>query len=63
MTAGAGNAILGAMAAMLPSTTCTPALREAGCFPVANGDLHMLQAVGAAHAAIYYKVLDNGTCP
>ncbi|MGA9490329.1 MAG: hypothetical protein WBV80_08770 [Mycobacterium sp.] len=51
------------MAAMLPSTTCTPALREAGCFPVANGDLHMLQAVGAAHAAIYYKVLDNGTCP
>jgi hypothetical protein len=65
MTAGARNAILEAMAAMLPSATCTPALRSAGCvgFPVANGDLHRLQAFGAAHAGVCAKILDDGTRP
>jgi hypothetical protein len=65
MTAGARNAILGAMAATLPSATCTPALRGAGWFrfPVAAGDLHRLQAFDAAHAGVCSKILDDGTCP
>jgi hypothetical protein len=65
MTAGARNAILEAMAAMLPSATGTRALRGAGCFgfPVANGDLHTLQAFGAARADVCATILDDGTCP
>jgi hypothetical protein len=65
MTAGARNAILGAMAAMLPSATCTPAPRGTGrCgFPVASGDLDTLQVVGAAHAGTCSNILDDGTCP
>ncbi len=65
MTAGATNAILEAMAATLPSATRTPTLRDAGRwgFPVANGDLHTLQAFGAAHAGMCSKTLDDGTCP
>jgi hypothetical protein len=64
MTTGARNAILGAMAAMLPSATCTPAPRGSGrCrFPVAVGDLDTLQVVGAADAGRCAKILDDGTC-
>jgi hypothetical protein len=64
MTAGAMYAILGAMAATLPSATGTPAPRGAGRggFPVASSDLDTLQVVGAAHAGTCSKVLDNGTC-
>jgi hypothetical protein len=63
MTAGAGNAILVAMAATLPSAPCTPALRGAGCcgFAVASGDLHPLQVVRAEHAGMCSTVLDDGT--
>jgi hypothetical protein len=61
MTAGARNAILGAMAATLPSATCTPALRGAGCygFPVASGDLRTLQAFGTEHAGMRAMILDD----
>ena len=51
------------MAATHPFATCTPALRGAGCygFLVASGDLHTLQALGAAHAGMCSKILDDGT--
>ena len=64
MTAGARNAILKAMAATVPSATCTPALRGAGrySFPVASGDSDTLQVVGAADAVTYSKILGDGTC-
>jgi hypothetical protein len=49
------------MAATLPSATCTPALRGAGCygFPVASGDLRTLQAFGTEHAGMRAKILDD----
>jgi hypothetical protein len=65
MTVGARNAILGAMAAMLPSAMCTAAPRGSGCFgfPVANGDRHTLQVVGAARAGACSKIPEDGTYP
>jgi hypothetical protein len=53
------------MAATHPYATCTPALRGAVCygFLIASGDLHTLQAFGAAHAGMCSKILDDGTCP
>jgi len=63
MTADAMYAILGAVAATLPSATGTPAPRGAGRggFPVASSNLDILQVVGAAHAGTCSKVLDSGT--
>jgi hypothetical protein len=57
-------AILGAIAARLPSAAGKPAPRGAGRggFPVAASNLDILQVVGAAHAGTCSKVLDNGTC-
>jgi hypothetical protein len=54
MTARARNAILGAMVATLPSARGTPA------FPVASGDLHTLQVLGAAHAGTCSKIREDG---
>jgi hypothetical protein len=65
MTAGGGNVILEAMAATLPSATCTPTLRGAGChgFAVASGDLHPLQVVRAEPAGKSIGIRDDRTAP
>lgn len=62
MTAGAMYALLGAMAATVPSATGTPAPRGAGRgrLPVASSDLDILQVIGAAHAGTCSKILVDG---